>query len=238
MTMPNAAHPDPERLAALAGDDADAKADRGLTEHVTSCDACGAQVRDMAALRVALAELPDLTPSRPLQLLPPVAAPALSGWRVTFRRAFAPVAVAGMALLIVGGVGAAGALGPADARQFLIFSAAQPAAAPQDGEPEITTDDGGESDFGSETDGGQRPAPDNPTASAVPGGVGAVAPTPEPPGEAAGEGGGDEDPATPRSENLDAESTTSGWVVVAGLGLGLLVLAVALRALAAKRVRL
>jgi hypothetical protein len=37
MTMMHAAHPDPERLAALAGDDADARADQALAAHLTAC---------------------------------------------------------------------------------------------------------------------------------------------------------------------------------------------------------
>jgi hypothetical protein len=230
MTMMHAAHPDPERLAALAGDDADARADRGLTEHVGSCASCERQVREMGVLRIALSQLPDLTPSRPLQLLPLVPAPAASGWRVAFRRAFAPVAVAGMALLLVGGVGATGALGPADAQRLFIFSAAQPAA--QDGGPEITTDGGAPAASIL-----AEPAASDASRPLDNGGVGAMGPTPEG-GEAGGEDdeGGEETPANPRSENLDAESAVSGWLVVAGLGLGLLVLAVILRAAAPKRV--
>jgi hypothetical protein len=230
MTMPNAAaHPDPERLAALAGDDADARADSSLVAHVAACETCGRQVDELASLRVALASLPDLAPSRPLQLLPPVAEPAAaaSGWRAAFRRAFAPVAVAGLALLIVGGVGATGALGPADAERLLVFSfqqaagPASPAEAPA--EPEVIVDESGGS-----TD-PERPA----TAASAPPDHGAFGETPL--GEAAGGEDGtdaDPDPSTPRSEDLDAETTvTSGWVVVAGIGLALLLLASLLRLL-------
>ena len=227
MTMIHAAHPDPERLAALAGDDADAMADRGLTEHVASCASCGPRVREMGAVRIALAKLPDLAPSRPLQYLPPVASPAPSGWRIAFRRAFAPVAAAGMVLLLVGGVGVTGALGPADAQRLFNF---MPAAAPaqQGGDPEITTDGGAapptvrESPAGLETDGG--------------GGVGVMGPTPAGP-EGAGEddAGSDGEPTT-RGEDLEAESTGgTGWLALAMAGLGLLVLAFFLRAAASPR---
>jgi hypothetical protein len=227
MTMMHAAHPDPERLAALAGDDADTRADHGLTEHVASCASCGRQVREMGAMRAALAQLPDLAPSRPLQHVPPIAAPAPSGWRIAFRRAFAPVAAAGVVLLLVGGVGVTGALGPADAQRLFNF---MPAAAPaqQDGEPEIATDGGAappallESPAGRETDGA--------------GGVGAMGPTPAQ--EAAGEDdAGREGEPTTRGEDLDAESAGgTGWLVLAVVGLGLLVLAFFLRAAAPKRV--
>jgi hypothetical protein len=226
MTMMHAAHPDPERLAALAGDDADAQADRGLMEHVGSCASCERQVRELGALRIALAQLPDLAPSRPLQHVPPVADPAPSGWRIAFRRAFAPVAVAGMALLLVGGVGATGALGPADAQRLFNF---MPAAAPaqQDGQPEITTDGGAapptvlESPVGRGTDSG--------------GGVGVMGPTPAGQ-EAAGEDDEGSEGEPTRGEDLDAESTgATGWLVLAVVGLGLLVLAFGLRAAAPKR---
>jgi hypothetical protein len=114
------AHPDPERLAALAGADPDALSDRELSAHVAECAVCDGQLRELRVLRAALAELPDLVPSRPLRLLPPVPESTQSaGWRIGLRRAFAPLAVAGMVLLLVGGVGATGALGPADAGAFL-----------------------------------------------------------------------------------------------------------------------
>ncbi len=144
MTMNSAAHPDPERLSALAGADTDALADRDLTDHVAGCTVCEREVRDLTMLRSALAQLPDVAPSRPLQYVPPVAAPApQAGWRVAFRRAFAPMAVAGMVLLLVGGIGATGSLGAADAQRLfpVTFQAAGPEAPA--GEPEITTDSGG-----------------------------------------------------------------------------------------------
>jgi len=229
MTMMHAAHPDPERLAALAGDEADARADRGLTEHVATCATCERQVSEMGALRMALAELPDLAPSRPLQLVPPVAAPTSSGWRIAFRRAFAPMAVAGMVLLLVGGAGATGALGPANAQRLFTFMPAAQSATDA-GEPEITSDGGAappmvlESPAGRETDGG--------------GGVGVMGPTPAGQEAAVEDDAGSEGEPTTRGEDLNAETTgTTGWVVLAVVGLGLLLLAFVLRAAAPKRMR-
>ena len=109
--MPISNHPDDERLAALAGHDADAIADADLSSHVTSCDRCAALVDELGALRAALADLPDLAPSRPLRLLPTLepepasAADRLGGWA---RRFFAPVLASGAALALVGAIGTAG----------------------------------------------------------------------------------------------------------------------------------
>ena len=75
MTMQHRIHPDDERLAALAGGDPEVASDAALRAHVDSCDRCTDVVRELGSLRTALAELPDLVPSRPLQLLPPVAEP-------------------------------------------------------------------------------------------------------------------------------------------------------------------
>jgi hypothetical protein len=225
MTMPPAAHPDPERLAALAGVDADARADSALVDHVASCADCDRQVAEMASLRVALAQLPDLAPSRPLQLVPPVAAPAPAGWRVAVRRAFAPVAVAGMVLLLVGGVGATGALGPADAQRLFVLPFQQ-AAGPDPAAPAIT-DDGSEA-AGGEDGGSQRPDSEGvpPTTNS---GVNGLGPSPRP-SALFGEEAPAEEPSVPRGEDLDAGTTvTSGWVLVAGIGLALLVLSFLLR---------
>jgi hypothetical protein len=106
MLIPN--HPDDERLSALASHDADAIADARLTTHVTSCVRCTELVDELGALRSALAELPDLLPSRPLQLVPPVEADhAVEGIGRWARRFFAPVLTAGAALALVGTVGTA-----------------------------------------------------------------------------------------------------------------------------------
>lgn len=108
MLIPN--HPHDERLSALASRESDATADATLTAHVSSCERCAALVDELAALRAALADLPDLAPSRPLRLIPPVeaapvsAADRLGGWA---RRFFAPVLASGAALALVGTIGTA-----------------------------------------------------------------------------------------------------------------------------------
>jgi hypothetical protein len=114
MTMQNAPHPDDELLAAYAGGDRDAIADPSLSAHVAACDRCGPMVNELATLRSALAELPDLAPSRPLRLVPPVPAlaprPTPLGW---LRRLAAPAMAAGAGLVLIGaiGLGATGAIG-------------------------------------------------------------------------------------------------------------------------------
>jgi hypothetical protein len=106
MLIPN--HPHDERLSALASGDPEAVADSVLSEHVSSCHRCTDTVAELGALRASLADLPDLRPHRPLQLLPPVIDPAPSrvdragGWA---RRFFAPVLTAGAALALVGLIG-------------------------------------------------------------------------------------------------------------------------------------
>jgi hypothetical protein len=113
MTMPHP-HPDDERLAAYAGGDSDALADPSLVAHLTACDRCRPLVEELSLLRDALAELPDLAPSRPLRLIPPVpTAPATSPRDSWLRRLTAPAMAAGAGLVLVGaiGVGATGAIG-------------------------------------------------------------------------------------------------------------------------------
>jgi hypothetical protein len=106
MSMQNQMHPDDERLAALAGGEDHVLADASLREHVTSCDRCSGVVDDLSRLRVALAELPDQVPSRPIRFLPPVDEPATAGgW---WRRLFAPALLAGSGLVLVGAVGFSG----------------------------------------------------------------------------------------------------------------------------------
>ena len=102
-------HPDPERLSALASGETDATSDASLSEHLSTCDRCTALLEELGAIRMSLAELPDLQPHRPLRLLPEAAdAPAtidrLGGWA---RRVFAPVLTAGAALAMVGLIGTA-----------------------------------------------------------------------------------------------------------------------------------
>ncbi len=119
MTMQNAPHPDDELLAAFAGADRDALADPALTDHLAGCDRCSRIVEELSVLRSALSELPDLTPSRPLQLLPPVPEPAQRGASAWLRRLVAPVVATGAGLLLIGAVGTAGLLG-----RVSLFSAA------------------------------------------------------------------------------------------------------------------
>ncbi len=157
--MFNQNHPDDERLSALASDDVDATTDTGLTAHVSSCGRCIQLVNELGVLRVALGDLPDLRPSRPLQLLPPVEADRgvdrLGGWA---RRFFAPVLAAGAALALVGTVGttapvldrmaSGGADGGGDSAAIQEF--AEPAASAPSEEP--ATLDAGAEPFGSDSD--------------------------------------------------------------------------------------
>jgi hypothetical protein len=124
MTMQNSPHPDDERLAAYAGGDSDALADSSLGAHLTSCGRCRPMVDELSLLRGALAELPDLAPSRPLRLIPPVAASAAP--RSWLRRLTGPAMAAGAGLVLVGavGIGASGGMGD-------LFGAAS-AGAPQE----------------------------------------------------------------------------------------------------------
>ncbi len=112
MTMHNTPHPDDERLAAYAGADSDALADASLVAHLSACDRCGPLVDELSLLRGALADLPDLAPSRPLRLLPPVPDAAPSSARSWLRRLTAPAMAAGVGLVVVGavGIGASGAV--------------------------------------------------------------------------------------------------------------------------------
>jgi hypothetical protein len=240
MSMTTSAHPDPERLAALAGADSDALADRELAAHVAACQTCGPQVRDLNALRAALAELPDLAPSRPLQLVPPVAEPApSSGWRIAFRRAFAPVAVAGMVLLLVGGVGATGVLGPADAGALLDRLQFAAPAAPEAlegvaSEPEASA---AESAAESATDSAMAPdalgaSPEGtrntgPAVTESPSADEGSVPT-DSTAQVMGESG------TGRDGDLAVIEDRVGWVAAALLGVGLLGLAFVLRRSAAR----
>lgn len=225
MSMTTRAHPDPERLAALAGADPDALSDRELSAHVAECAVCGGQVRDLKVLRAALAELPDLVPSRPLRLLPPVPESTQSaGWRIGLRRAFAPLAVAGMVLLLVGGVGATGVLGPADAGallqrlQFSAPAAMQAATAqPQETAAEVgTAPDEVASPEGSR---GQTGA----IATDVPRAADATAA----PAESLAEVTAGQD--TSRDGDLAMVEDRLGWILAALAGVGLLAVALVLR---------
>lgn len=122
--MQNLPHPDDELLAAYAGGDSDALADASLVAHVTACDRCFPLVSELSLLRDALAELPDVAPSRPLRLIPPVPAPAAPAARGSWlRRLTAPAMAAGAALILVGAVGV-GLSGPFVGFRGLAASAA------------------------------------------------------------------------------------------------------------------
>jgi len=104
----NAYHPDDERLAALAGAEPEAAGDGRLSAHVSACRRCRQLVDELREMRAALAELPDIDPPRPLQLLPP--APAThspSGWLALLRRLTAPAMAAAVVLIAVGAFGSA-----------------------------------------------------------------------------------------------------------------------------------
>ena len=106
MTMHDQIHPDDERLAALAGSDPEAAGDAALSAHVDGCAECSNVVRELHLLQAALGELPDLLPSRPLQLIPAVPDARPTGrW---LRRIFAPVLVTGSGLVLVGAIGLLG----------------------------------------------------------------------------------------------------------------------------------
>lgn len=126
MTMPHQSHPDDERLAALAAFEQDAVADADLAAHVADCSRCAPLVDELRTLRSALAELPDIRPSRPLRFLPPVPAPApaRAGWLGLLRRLTAPAMAVAAVMILVGAIGSAGSIGFA--------GGAASAGAPQD----------------------------------------------------------------------------------------------------------
>jgi hypothetical protein len=110
MTM-QSTHPDDELLAAYAGGDRDALADASLAAHLASCDRCRPLVDELTILRGALAQLPDLAPSRRLRLIPPIPEPVRPVSRGSWlRRLTAPAMAAGAGLVLVGaiGIGASG----------------------------------------------------------------------------------------------------------------------------------
>lgn len=117
MTMQHPTHPDDERLAALAARDADEEADAGLRAHVAACERCEPMVVELRQLRSVLAELPDLAPSRRLQLVPPVPTPIPARGGM-LRRLAAPFMTVGAALLVVGAVGASGIVGAGSGGAF------------------------------------------------------------------------------------------------------------------------
>ncbi len=110
MTMPPS-HPDDELLASFQEGDLAGASASGVRAHVSTCQRCAALIEELGTLRVALAELPDIAPPRPLQFIPPVRdAHARQPMGLVVRRLFAPLMAVGILLAVVGGVGVAGSL--------------------------------------------------------------------------------------------------------------------------------
>jgi hypothetical protein len=111
MTMPTPNHPDDEVLAALAASEPDVVADARLAAHIGSCEQCTRVVDELRDLRSALADLPDIPPSRPLRFLPPVAETPASrvrgGWIGLARWVTTPLMGAAAVLILVGALGTA-----------------------------------------------------------------------------------------------------------------------------------
>jgi hypothetical protein len=207
MTMEPNHHPDDERLAAFAGGEPDVE----LRLHLRGCARCSSIVDELAMLRSALAELPDLAPSRPLQLIPEVAEPQpsaaerLAGWT---RRAFMPLLAAGFGLAIVGSVGTVGS------SFSLGSSGAAPAAlapASRDLSTSSTPAEGGAAaaSASANTDGAAAPGSSK-AASPVPGFVaqsGSGGATASPADSAAGAESATASPAAARAESPTASPT-------------------------------
>jgi len=109
MTMQQANHPDDELLAALAASEPDALADSSLVTHVSGCSRCAPMVDDLRTLQSALAELPDIPPSRPLRFLPAVPEPPRHGsrWLGLLRGITGPAMAVAILLVVVGAFGTA-----------------------------------------------------------------------------------------------------------------------------------
>jgi hypothetical protein len=67
-------------------------------------------IDELTLLRSALAELPDLVPSRRLRLLPPAPEPRATSTAGWLRRLSAPIMAAGLGLVLIGAVGTSGML--------------------------------------------------------------------------------------------------------------------------------
>ena len=107
--MQQSNHPDDERLAALAASEPDAVADASLVSHVSACARCSPLVKDLRTLHSALAELPDIQPSRPLRLLPVVPEPTARGsrWVGFLRGITGPAMAVAILFIVVGAFGTA-----------------------------------------------------------------------------------------------------------------------------------
>jgi len=128
--MPHPLHPDDERLAAFAETDSAVAADDDVARHVSGCERCQGVVDELRVLQSALAELPDVAPSRPLRFLPPVEERGrAAGWAGWLRGLTAPAMGLAALLILVGAVGSAGSAGmfSAGAAGGAGAAAAQPA---------------------------------------------------------------------------------------------------------------
>lgn len=99
-------HPGDELLSALADHDSEAIGSPAA-EHVAACAQCTAIVGEFSTLRIALGQLPDVAPPRPLRLLSPTSdAPSTpAGLGPWIRRLFGPVMAGGAALALIGMIG-------------------------------------------------------------------------------------------------------------------------------------
>jgi hypothetical protein len=223
MTMPNASHPDDERLAAYADADRDVVDDRSLREHLAGCSRCSDLVADLTSLRSMLAELPDIAPSRPLRLLPPapVVTPSRGGmpW---LRRLVAPTIAAGIGLALVGAVGTAGLLGGSGAA-FLSREAA--GASPRDS---FTGQQPAAYDSNTDSIGRDTPsAAYGGATSPVPASSSPVPSASHAPATAGGGGGGGQKSTTPETTPTMLSAAT--WLVVLAVGLALILVGLVLR---------
>ena len=225
--MHSSPHPDDERLAAYAGGDRDALDDSSLVSHVATCDRCRPLVDELSFLVSSLAELPDLAPSRPLRLIPPVwdAAPAAAGPRSWLRRLTAPAMAAGAVLFLVGavGIGATGFAGLSS--KSASFGTDQEAASASDrelgplaggGSPSVAPDDTrGSNGFESSA----QPAT---MGSGQPGTPTAATPAPRTPQPSVGDGG---------RNNYEGGGSSSEqpWLTLLIAGVGLFGISTALR---------
>jgi len=141
MTMQHLNHPEDERLAALAASEPDALTDSSLVTHVSGCARCAPMVQELRTLQSALAELPDISPSRPLRFLPAVPEPPRHGsrWLGLLRGITGPAMAVAILLIVVGsfgtalssGIGFMGSAGAAPAAESQTrLDAATSAAAP------------------------------------------------------------------------------------------------------------
>jgi hypothetical protein len=219
MTMHDSPHPDDERLAAYAGGDRDALDDPSLVSHLAACDRCRPLVDELSFLVGSLAELPDVAPSRPLRLIPPVWDTALpaAGSVSWLRRLTAPAMAAGAALFLVGAVGIGATAFAGLGSKSASFGTDQEAASASDrdlgplaggGSPSVAPDDTrGSSDFES---------------SAMPATMGSGTPAPRTPQPSASDGGR-------TNYETDSPSSEQPWLTLLIAGVGLFGISTALR---------